>query len=407
MHFFITQTLLAQLKGDAPAALGHARRALKVVRQIGAAYFQAVFPVLLASAFADAGETEAALEMIAASRRIVRGSYLEATESQLVLEEAYVDLVRGDTAGAEAKLARAFGLAASDRRQAAHTHRILARKPVLLVTALKAGIEVEFVRKLIRTWGVAPPPEEIARWPWPIKVRTLGGFEVLVDDSPIEFGRKAPKKTLALLKAIVARGGSAREAALLDTFWPDEEGDAAARSLGAAVHRLRGLLGDSDAVVQQGGQLSLDRSRVWVDAWAFERTLAAARDTPTLDGNPVDQALALYRGAFLVEEEGETWPVVMRERLRSKFIQAVADHASRLESARRDEEAIVWYLRGLDADNVVEPFYQGLMRCYHRLDRLPEAVSAYRRLKQTLSVTLSLPPSSSTEKLYQGLRLNT
>ena len=36
------------------------------------------------------------------------------------------------------------------------------------------------------------------------------------------------------------------------------------------------------------------------------------------------------------------------------------------------------------------------MRCYHRLDRLPEAVSAYRRLKQTLSVTLSLPPSAGT-----------
>ena len=45
------------------------------------------------------------------------------------------------------------------------------------------------------------------------------------------------------------------------------------------------------------------------------------------------------------------------------------------------------------------------MRCYHRLDRLPEAVSAYRRLKQTLSVTLSLPPSAGTEKLYRALRL--
>jgi DNA-binding SARP family transcriptional activator len=113
----------------------------------------------------------------------------------------------------------------------------------------------------------------------------------------------------------------------------------------------------------------------------------------------------LYQGAFLVDDEGEPWPVATRERLRGKFVHAVADHASRLEAADRHEEAIGWYLKGIDADSVVEPFYQGLMRCYHRLDRLPEAVSAYRRCKQILSVTLSLPPSTGTEKLYQTLRL--
>jgi DNA-binding SARP family transcriptional activator len=238
-----------------------------------------------------------------------------------------------------------------------------------------------------------------------MKVRTLGQFSVLVDEAPIEFGRKAPKKTLALLKAIVARGGSAPEGVLQDAFWPSETGDVAARSLGAAVHRLRGLLVDGDAVVQQGGKLSLDRDRVWVDAWAFERALAAARDHRSGDASTLAHALSLYRGAFLPEEEGESWPVPMRERLRSKFVQAVADHAAGLEHAHRYEEAIGWYLRGLDADSVVEPFYQGLMRCYHRLDRLPEAVGAYRRLKQTLSITLSLPPSAGTEKLYQTLRL--
>jgi DNA-binding SARP family transcriptional activator len=162
------------------------------------------------------------------------------------------------------------------------------------------------------------------------------------------------------------------------------------------VQRLRALLGASEAVVQQGRQILLDRTLVWVDAWAFERALA---DTRT------EQALSLYGGAFLHEEEGEAWPVATRERLRSRFIQAVGDHGAFLEGERRDEEAIALYLRGLDADAVVEPFYQGLMRCYHRLDRLPEAAAAYRRLKQALAATLGLPPSAGTEKLYESLRL--
>lgn len=83
----------------------------------------------------------------------------------------------------------------------------------------------------------------------------------------------------------------------------------------------------------------------------------------------------------------------------------MGDHGAFLEGERRDEEAIALYLRGLDADAVVEPFYQGLMRCYHRLDRLPEAAAAYRRLKQALAATLGLPPSAGTEKLYESLRL--
>jgi DNA-binding SARP family transcriptional activator len=403
MNYWMAQTLVAQSRGDPAAAFGHAQRTLKAVEQVGAAYFRAIFRPLVASAFADVGQFDEAMELVASTRRLVQGTYLEVMETQLLLEEAYVAHLRGDAQAARARIAQALPLAVAGSGHAAYAQRILSRNRALLEIALEAGIEPEFVRRTIRMWRLAPPAEEIAAWPWAVRVRTLGGFDVQVNDAPVEFGRKAPRKTLALLKAVIARGGSAPESGLIDTFWPDEPGDTAARSLAAAVHRLRGLLGHADAVIQQGGQVTLDRARVWVDAWAFERVLPDARAAH--DDDAAAQALAFYRGAFLAEEEGDAWPVAMRERLRSKFIQAVAAHASRLESQRRHEEAIGWYLRGLDADNVVEPFYQGLMRCYHSLDRMPEAVSAYRRLKQTLSVTLSLPPSAATEKLYQTLRL--
>lgn len=406
MNYWLANVLLAQARGDATAAHGHALRALPAIDAVGAAYFRANFRPLVASAFADVGAYGEALALVAGAREQVQGTYLEVMETQFLLEEAYVFHLRGDAQAARERLALALPLALTGSGEHAYAQRVLSRNRTLLELALAAGIETEFVRRTIRMWRHPPPAADIAGWPWPIRVRTLGGFEVQVDDAPIEFGRKAPKKTLALLKAVVARGGSAPEAALVDTFWADEQGDAAAKSLGAAVHRLRGLLGDGDAVVQQGGLVSLDRSRVWVDAWAFERSLERPRGAPAIDAEAAARVLALYRGAFLAEEEGESWPVATRERLRSKFIQAVATHAAQLEAQKRHEEAIDWYLRGLDADSVVEPFYQGLMRCYHRLDRMPEAVSAYRRLKQTLSVTLSLPPSAATEKLYQSLRLS-
>ena len=408
MNLAVAQMMAAQLRGDVSMALACAERGLQAIERIGAAYFQAVFPLLFSSALADAGQCDRALAIIARSRELSRGSYIETMEAQLLLEEAYVRHVQGERSAMLSLLARGFGMSVAASSRNAYVHRIVTRKPVLLELALEHGIEVQHVREIVRRWRLPPPAEDLADWPWPIRVRTLGAFEVLRDDAPIEFGRKAPKKTLALLKAIIARGGSAPESFLIDTFWRDEEGDAAARSLAAAVHRLRGLLDDNDAVLQLGGSISLDRTRVWVDAWAFDRALDRAHNRGHAASErdaAVAQALGLYRGEFLPEEEGEAWPVAMRERLRSRFIQGIGEHAARLEAAHRESDAIVLYLRGLDADSVVEPFYQGLMRCYHRLDRLPEAVSAYRRLKQTLSITLSLAPSGATERLYQMLRL--
>ena len=61
------------------------------------------------------------------------------------------------------------------------------------------------------------------------------------------------------------------------------------------------------------------------------------------------------------------------------------------------------YLRGIDADPIVESFHQGLMRCYERMGKRTEAFSAYRRLKHTLSVVLGVPPSDATQRLFQGM----
>jgi pentatricopeptide repeat protein len=44
------------------------------------------------------------------------------------------------------------------------------------------------------------------------------------------------------------------------------------------------------------------------------------------------------------------------------------------------------------------------MRCYARQGRHAEAISTYRRLRQTLSVVLGVAPSPSTEALVRELR---
>ena len=44
------------------------------------------------------------------------------------------------------------------------------------------------------------------------------------------------------------------------------------------------------------------------------------------------------------------------------------------------------------------------MRCYDRSGRRSEAIAAYQRLRQILSITLGLQPSPSSERLYQAVK---
>ena len=110
------------------------------------------------------------------------------------------------------------------------------------------------------------------------------------------------------------------EQSLCDTLWGDEEGDAARNALSITVLRLRKLLGSNESIIHQGGKVSLNPEMCWVDAWVFEARLS---DT----GFDSQKVLALYGGTFLPEDEGESWSVAPRERLRGKFIDALSRYS--------------------------------------------------------------------------------
>jgi DNA-binding SARP family transcriptional activator len=185
---------------------------------------------------------------------------------------------------------------------------------------------------------------------------------------------------------------------LCDALWGDEEADAARQVLCVTVPRLRKLLGNDEAVGQQGGKVWLDRQLCWVDAWRFDALSTGSGVTESLH-----EALKLYAGAFLPDDEGEPWSVALRERLRGKFIDALARYGGTLEAQGDIDDAIQLYLRGIDADMIVEAFHRGLMRCYRRCGRRTEAVSVYRRLRQTLSAVLGVSPSPESDALHQAI----
>ena len=126
----------------------------------------------------------------------------------------------------------------------------------LCIKALEEGIEVPYVQEIIRKRRLIPekPPLHLENWPWPVKIRTLGRFELFKNGNPFNFPGKAQKKPLLLLKALIALGGKdVDEERLTDILWPEADGDQAYSALTTTLSRLRQLMGEKGLRFRPGG----------------------------------------------------------------------------------------------------------------------------------------------------------
>jgi DNA-binding SARP family transcriptional activator len=344
-------------------------------------------------------EARAHLDRALEIAHMIRSSYIEfmarLSEAQLGLD-----------AGLEADSLQALGAAMALGREHGYvgSHvwipEIMAR---LCARALEAGIEVDYVRGLVQKRRLAADGLSVTTdaWPWPIKIFTLGRFELLRADQPVQFSRKVQRKPLALLKALIAFGGrGVRESLLMDALWPDAEGDAARVALGSALHRLRALMGSERAIVRQEGQLSLDARSCWVDVWAVERLLERAETGHT---ESLRKAVDLYRGPFLDGQEVELpQATALADTLRRRLLRQIARAARQCEASDR-QQAVDWYEHALRVDPCAEDVYRSLMKAYHALGRPAAVEESYQRCRAALSVHRGTRPSAETEGLLKAL----
>ena len=93
----------------------------------------------------------------------------------------------------------------------------------------------------------------------------------------------------------------------------------------------------------------------------------------------------------------------MRDRLRARFIRSVDTLGQRLEHIGRPEDAIALYRAALEQDNLAEEIYQRLIACHLARGENAQALNAYRRCRELLSIVLGLRPSARTEALVSRI----
>ncbi len=400
---------IALAKGESDAALFHAVRCRKYAEELELPPpMFGVCTALEAQARVLAGDLDGARELFRATAGQVVALHAEEMRDMLRMVDAY-EALRDGSPDAHALLRAAF--AAPRARQFYDSFDTNPRfGATMCALALEHDVESEFARRIIEVNAVAPPPEAGASWPWPVKIETLGRFELVRAGEPLRVVGKAQRKPRELLQTLIACGGrGVHKPRLADFLWPDGESEATGPALEMAISRLRRLLGDPKAVLIEDGRLGLNPSRVWVDVWAFDaavdelqRELRGDARTHVVDALG-KRMLGLYRGAFLENEAPQRWLLPARDRWRNRFVRSLSDAGSYWERGERWAEAAQLYERGIEVDMLAEHLYQRLMRCRLAQGRPADAASVYRRCRDTFSMQLGIAPSSATEALFQSI----
>lgn len=245
-----------------------------------------------------------------------------------------------------------------------------------------------------------------------LRVHLLGSFQVTRNGLPLMFGRKLPKKPLALLKRVAASGDlGADVASLADKLWPELDGDAARGAFDITLYRLRKLLDVPDLLLLTGGRLWIDPEKCRIDVHEFAALVASVdRALPQSSQCDVDlfvgmagQLMQTYTGHFLENDSHDSWAIAFRDQLREKFRRTVLHLATVFERHGKWDLAAALYLRALELDNLAEPFYRGLMLCYRELGETAEALRIFRRCRELLSIVLCTSPSTETRAVHASL----
>lgn len=226
--------------------------------------------------------------------------------------------------------------------------------------ALTHDIEPEYASALVRRKELFQyaAPVELLTWPWPIRIRTFGGLEVMLDDKALALGRvRTPLLLLRLLLTTAGNRAGMPVARVLASLWPDSDGDNAEHAFDMTVLRLRTQLGEHGrkALRVERGHVLLDSTLCWTDTMALSALLAeidASRPEPTLErcAGLAGRLEQLYRGPFADEDEIASPLVSYAERARGKVSSALGTLSAHFSRLGHPQQGAALGLRLREAD---------------------------------------------------------
>ncbi|MCX5141825.1 MULTISPECIES: BTAD domain-containing putative transcriptional regulator [unclassified Streptomyces] len=245
-----------------------------------------------------------------------------------------------------------------------------------------------------------------------VEARFLGAFDFSVDGVPVERWRAGKSRSL-FQYLLIHRNQLMVTDRLHEVLWPDQDGGSS--SLKVAVHALRQILAQPPASRRQmrvvyrdfGYLLQVGDIRLDVDElerWAESGRAAEARSDVREADHCYEQAVALYRGDFLVGESAD-WAVEQRQWCRAIVLRVL--ERLTLHAARRNDyaEVLHWCRRTLAIEPYCESAYQALITSHGRLGELESARNWHRICVRRLRDDLGIQATRHTHEIFsQAMR---
>ncbi|HZR03113.1 MAG TPA: BTAD domain-containing putative transcriptional regulator [Burkholderiales bacterium] len=411
-HYF-AKALCADMKGNHSLAAHLARRALGNAETAQINLLKLVWGYLLLPTFIADGELVEARARLDGLNALRRMTQFAAYDVCALLVDALLSHRSGQTEHCRDRLREAMALIHRKPFLLDYCRPIPQTIAELWMLCIRYNIERGFVQAMIGEWKLRPPAQASIDWPFAVKVRVLGAFQVMVNGSELRYDKKAPSRLLELLKVLTILGGDGiRQERLIDLLWPDSEGDQGIFALTNALHRLRKLLGREDAVVLRDGRAWLARSVCRADLWDLDERNQDVYGIGGLNQWPeerlqgiADELLRLYRGPLLQgEDPGVLWQGP-RQKAKTVFERHLGSIASEYERRNLVSHAVMMYERASLIEDCSESIYRGLMRGYHVQGELAAAKRAYMTCVRWADQSMGAPVSKETSDLARKLGL--
>jgi predicted ATPase/DNA-binding SARP family transcriptional activator len=250
-----------------------------------------------------------------------------------------------------------------------------------------------------------------------LKIFFLGRFAVWRRGCEIKAWPQ--NKTQMLLKILACqRGHVYSQDQLLDMLYPELDPGKAVASLYGRFSELRRILepgltkGRASQFVLSTGQQSYCFNPdipCWVDTEAFQFSVKAAsmaseagRSIEALQH--AEQALELYRGAFLCEDLYEEWTFSLRERWQEVFLNTLIQAAECESRLGHHHLAIEQCRRAIEINPTCEGAYRQKMLTHYNAGEETEMRTTYQACVTALKTHLEVTPSATTQALYEQLQ---
>ena len=395
-HFLYVRAVFELGNGQVEDALKYAEESIRLVRASHWHIGEALILTGVGEIYCALGRHADAARCVQECEAITAGLDAPLVEFNARLVQAEIALRTGTQQDLAKALADAFSVG---RRQGyANTFHSGSRLlQALLPHALRLGIEESYCCWVIRKRSFKAPSLDDPHWPWPVRIKVLGHLEITVGGEPLSFTGKTQRKPLDLLKLLACNPRGVDAARALDALWPELEGDRARNALDITLHRLRKILGHRESVALIDGRLSIDRERVWVDAFALDQLSKQPLPLERAQ-NVVEMLLELYRGPLLATDHGIAPLATERERIRHQFVRTVLHFAEALSRGAQWPLHTQLCQQALDREPLEERLYQELIAGLLKRGQSGQAQLASQRCKDALAQRLARPPAADTRR---------